>query len=553
MSFQVFGAAVSRGIAIGRAVLVSSSRMDVAHYFVPDQQIPGEIARLRSARDRVAQSLEALQRDLPLDAPRPAVQTFRGRESAWHLEPEAAQRVAAAARAANVSLFMLLGACVKVLLHRYTGEQDIVVGTPVAGRVHPDLEGQAGFYLNMLALRDRVRPGDSFAQLLDAVRTTATSAYDNQAYPFDRLVDELDLPRDLSRSPVFDVIVILQNQQESALALDGLESEPFFDHNGTSKADLTFNFKESTRGLAIGVEFNIDLFAEERIGRMGGHLLRILDAVTEDPHRTIGAVPLLAPGETTALAAWNATATPYPSSATVLSLARAVAAESPDRVACRCDGASLTYEALFTRASAWAAALSARGITVGDVVGVHLGRSIELLPVLLGIHGVGAAYVPLDPAFPADRLRYMVEDSGARMMLTTATLAADWEARTGPDTRLLTLDALSPDAAPSGAARPETGRTSSARAAQSGDLAYLLYTSGSTGTPKGVAIEHRALVNFLTAMRREPGLGAGDVLLAVTTLSFDIAGLELFLPLVCGAQVVIATREAARDGVRHQA
>ncbi len=543
------------------------------------QQAQLESGGLSAQRDYwLAQLGAAPVLDLPLDAPRPAVQTFRGREAAWHLEPDAAQRVSAAARAANVSLFMLLGACVKVLLHRYTGEQDIVVGTPVAGRVHPDLDGQAGFYLNMLALRDTVRPGDTFTRLLDAVRTTATSAYDHQAYPFDRLVDELDLPRDLSRSPVFDVIVILQNQQESALALEGLESQPCFDHNGTSKADLTFNFKESARGLAIGIEFNTDLFAEARIARMGGHLLRILDAVTEDPHQTIGALPLLTPDETTALATWNATATPYPSSATVLSLARAVAAESPDRAACRCDGASLTYEALFTRASAWAAALSARGIVVGDVVGVHLDRAIELLPVLLGIHGVGAAYVPLDPAFPADRLRYMVEDSGARMILTTATLAADWEARTGPDTRLLPLDALSADAAPSGAVSSGTGapvaaspnavpaaavrpgaappgaaHSGSARAAQSGDLAYLLYTSGSTGKPKGVAIEHRALVNFLTAMRREPGLGAGDVLLAVTTLSFDIAGLELFLPLVCGAQVVIATREAASDGVRLQA
>jgi amino acid adenylation domain-containing protein len=458
--------------------------------------------------------------ELPLDAPRPATQTFIGRERGWHLPPERAARVAALARSQNASLFMLLSMAVKALLQRHTGQEDIVIGTPAAGRAHPDLEGQVGFYLNMLPLRDRVSSSMRFVDLLQQVRTTATAAYDHQAYPFDRLVRDLNLARDLSRSPVFDVIVILQNQQESELELEGLRTAAVFDHNGTSKVDLTFNFKESARGLAIGIEFNTDLFSDERIRRMGAHLLRLLDEAVRDPLQAIGSVDLLSAEERAELAACNDTARVYPVDRTLLDLVRRSTAAASERVACSDGAASLTYRQLQDRAAAVAGVLARRGVARGDRVGVYLDRSADLLPALLGIMAAGAAYVPLDPAFPPDRLRLMEGDAGAAIVVTRELLA----------------EAAASTGQPAGPGpRP-------------GDLAYVIYTSGSTGRPKGVAIEHRSLVNFLCSMQREPGLGPDDTLLAVTTLSFDIAGLELFLPLLAGARVVIATRDQAMDG-----
>jgi amino acid adenylation domain-containing protein len=470
------------------------------------------------------------------DFPRPAVQTFRGRERAWHLPPEAARRVAGLARARHVSLFMLLSACVKVLLFRYTGQGDLVIGTPVAGRTHQDLEGQIGFYLNMLALRDTLRASMRFVDVLEAVRATATAAYDRQAYPFDRLVDELEPERDLSRSPIFDVIVMLQNQQESELALEGLQARPYFDHNGTSKADLTFNFKESARGLAVGIEYSTDLFSDGRVGQIGGHLLRVLDAVTRDPLLAIGSIELLSPQERASLEAFNDTECRYDRDLTVVDLVRRTAAESSERTACCCGAGSLSYRDLVARSESIAAMLEQQGVRPGDTVGLYVERSIDLLPALLGILSTGAAYVPLDPAFPAERLRFMVDDAKAALVLAGTPLPAEFEG-----VRSVCLQDPGP---------AEAGHN--VRATSRG-LAYVIYTSGSTGRPKGVAIEHRSLVNFLDSMQLEPGLGSDDTLLAVTTLSFDIAALELFLPLVCGAHVVIASREEATDGVRLQA
>jgi hypothetical protein len=255
--------------------------------------------------------------ELPTDAPRPATQRYRGAEHAWLLPPAAAEGLATLARGRQASLFMALCALVKVLLHRHTGVEDIIIAAPVAGRTHPSLEGQVGCYLNMLCLRDRVRATMPFSALLDAVRVTATDAYDHQRYPFDLLVDELRLPRDLSRSPVTDVVVILQNQAESALVLDDLIGQPAFGHNGTTKVDLTFSFKTSSHGLACAIEYNTDLFRAARIARMANHLTRIVTTCIAKPEGRICDVDLLDETERRAVTGSADTVTALPNEATL--------------------------------------------------------------------------------------------------------------------------------------------------------------------------------------------------------------------------------------------
>ena len=473
--------------------------------------------------------------DLPRDFPRPDAQTFRGAEHSWLLPSDVTIRLSDVARTHRVSLFMFLTGVVKVLLHRYTGQEDIIIGTPTAGRTVPELSNQIGCYLNMLALRDRIQPSMRFADVLDSVRDTATGAYDHQAYPFDRLVDELNLPRDRSRSPVFDVIVILQNQQEALLQLDGLAARPFFDHNGTSKADLTFNFKESAAGLAMGIEFNTDLFRPDRVARMGGHFQHLLEALIQDPAATIGSIDVRGDDERAQVARANDTRREYPVHLTLPELVHQTAQRSPGVVAVQCGTEQLTYGDLDLRAKSVAGLLRSRGIGRGDRVGIYLDRSTDMVAASLGVQTVGAAYVPLDPAFPVDRLRFMAEDAGLALVFGGS--------------RFESLGARAPvvhlaDELQNG--KGPTGDT--VVSAEPDDVAYVIYTSGSTGRPKGVAVEQRALVNLLWSMRHEPGFAVGDTLLAVTTLSFDIAALELFLPLVCGGCVSIATREEAVSG-----
>ncbi len=481
--------------------------------------------------------------ELPTDRPRPAHQTHRGAEHTWLLPPAVAEGLETLARGRRASLFMTLCALVKVLLHRHTGADDIIVATPVGGRTHPDLDDQVGCYLNMLCLRDQVGATTRFSDLLDAVRDTATDAFDHQSYPFDLLVDELRLPRDLARSPVTDVVVILQNQEETALRLGDLTGTPAFGHNGTSKVDLTFAFKASVHGLACGIEYNTDLFTEVRIARMAGHLTRLAASFVENPHRAIGTVNIMDDAERRAVVAPVETTTDYPRHNALPELIDRVTAARPDAVAVSCEGRKLTYAALAREAVGVAARLEHLGVGVGARVGVHLPRSSQMVPVLLGILRLGAAYVPLDPEFPLERRRYMAAD--ASMSAVVAGMGV--EDLGVPGVPVLPIDVDYGGGGGDGS--PDMGVSASGRVGAR-DLAYVIYTSGSTGRPKGVAVEHQALVNFLVAMIRDTGFTADDTMLAVTTLSFDIAALELFLPLLVGGRVEIATRDSASDGHR---
>lgn len=469
--------------------------------------------------------------DLPSDFARPSIPRFHGDLVTTTVPAplrDALFRLAAAHRATP---FMLLTALVKVLLHRYTGQRNIAIGTPIAGRAHTDLDGQIGCYLNTLVLRDAVTAETAFVEILRGVRGTALDAYEHQLYPFDALVEECGAGRDPSRAPLCDVLVILQNAGSLALPLDGIRVTAVEVENRTCKNDLTFDFANEADGLLLGIRYSTDLFRRDRIERMAAHFCRLAAAVVDDPDRSAGRLDLLPAAERAEIAAHSAgSMAALPAGTTIVSLFEEQADAAPDRVAAVFEEREMTYGALDGRANAIARRLP----RAGTVVGVFLDRSLHLLPSLLGVLKAGCAYLPLDPEYPALRIAQMLDDCAPAVVLTTRDLAE----RLPAATPLLFVD------------DDESVAARVAHPIDENDLAYILYTSGSTGAPKGVEIPHSALANLLFSMRERPGMTARDALLAVTTISFDIAALELFLPLVCGGRVVIAPSETAVDGRR---
>ncbi len=484
--------------------------------------------------------------DLPTDFVRPAIQTFNGNELTFTVETMPKSSLVAFCRDRQVSLFMTVVAATKVLLYRYTGQTDVIIASPIAGRNLMELEDQIGFYLNTLVLRDQIDGEAPFETVLQQVRQTATAAYDHQVYPFDRLVNELDLPRDLSRSPLFDVMLILQNASGDLERTAGdLQIRPVMPDAQASKLDMTLHFNETTDRLNFSIEYNTDIFSESRIRRMGNHLTVLMGSILADPRQPVDRLNILTDAEQRQLFhEFNATEMAYPHEETVVDRFEAQAEQMPGTVAVTFEDQELTYKDLNTRADQLAHHLRDLGVRANVLVGICVERSLDMLVGLLGILKAGGAYVPLDPAYPQDRLAYMLEDSQAPVLLTQKGLeSGGWKLEVDEKVRVVHLDTdweRISDAHPLPLAPlPRTAPE---------NLAYTIYTSGSTGKPKGVQIGHRALLNFLVSMGQEPGLTADDVLLAVTTLSFDIAALELYLPLIVGAKIVLASREMASDG-----
>jgi len=483
--------------------------------------------------------------DLPADRPRPPVQTFRGAWYEFALPTEIYAAIVRLSQKERVTPFMALLAAFQALLHRYTGRDDIVVGSPVAGRTRTETEGLIGLFMGMLVLRGDLAGDPTFRELLGRARDVALDAYAHQDVPFEHLVEELRPPRDPSRNPLFQVMFVLQNMPAPPNNMAGVDLRREEVHTGTAKFDLSLILipepeGEGLRGL---LEYNTDLFEEATIARMAEHIRTLLDGIAADPDRRLSELPLLTEAERhQVLVDWNSTAAPIPQ-ATLPELFAAQAARTPDAVAVTCADEELTYAALDHRADRLARRLRELGVGPDVLVGLYVERSPEMVVGLLGILKAGGAYVPLDPSFPAERLAFMAADAALPVLVTQATLMGQLPAH---EARVVLLD--EPDAADGGDLAVAEGAVDVAGGATLDDLAYVLYTSGSTGRPKGVQIPHRALVNFLASMGRAPGLTAADTLLAVTTLSFDIAGLEIYLPLITGARLVVAGRDVAMDG-----
>ncbi|MEM9596177.1 MAG: amino acid adenylation domain-containing protein, partial [Acidobacteriota bacterium] len=506
-------------------------------------------------RDHLAGAPALLE--LPTDRPRPPVQTFRGDAVDLELSPQLTARLRRLGQGlgdgGNATLFMVLMAAWQALLARLSGQDDIVVGTPIAHRTRAELEGLIGFFANTLVMRTRPDDGTDFLALLAKVRRAALDSYAHQDLPFEKLVAELEVPRNLARSPVFQVLFTLQNAPASGFDLPGLRVEAVEVDRGRAQFDLSLVMVEDDAdgGLFGRLEYNADLFDEATAARWLGYYARLLEAVASAPTAPLHRHSLVDDAERGALLeTWNDTARELPRDSLHGWIAR-VADRRPEAVAVApapgSAGDALTYGELRSGARRLArhlrSSLRGAGEPIAEApVGVLLERGPHMVTALLGILEAGAAYLPLDPAYPADRLRYMLESSGATMLVTEGDLAE----RLGlaDVARGIRLDAES-----AAIAAFDDGPLTEVDVDPS-RLAYVLYTSGSTGLPKGVQIPHGALVNFLRSMARAPGLGADDTLLAVTTLSFDIAGLELFLPLSQGGKVLVADRDTAADGLK---
>ncbi|RIK32674.1 MAG: non-ribosomal peptide synthetase [Anaerolineae bacterium] len=479
---------------------------------------------------------------LPTDRPRPALQTFHG---AWHqitYSPQLLNSLKALAGREGTTLFMVLLAAFQILLSRYTGQSDVVVGSPIAGRNWQEVKDLIGLFINTMILRTDLSNNPTVREVLQRVRKVVLSAYENQDVPFERLVEELQPVRSLSYPPLFQVMFILQNIPPPDLKLRGLEVSQIMDVSSkTSKYDLTLSMLERPEGLFTLFEYNPDLFEQATINRMAGHLEVLLRGIISDPEQPIGDLPILTEEEQKQiLVEWNRTEVAV-ESLCIHQLFERQAVRVPDATAVRFEAESLTYKEVDERSNQLARHLITLGVQPDTLVGIYMERSADMIVGLLGVLKAGGAYVPLDPAFPSDRLQFMLADSEVSVLLTQQKLAN--EIVPGKGVTILCVDSdwnliatqdkekILPQAHPE-------------------NLAYVIYTSGSTGKPKGVQIQHHSVVNFLMSMRDKPGLAEHDILLSVTTLSFDIAALEIFLPLTTGAMVELVSRETATDGTK---
>ncbi|MFL6293834.1 MAG: amino acid adenylation domain-containing protein [Thermoanaerobaculia bacterium] len=477
--------------------------------------------------------------ELPADRPRPAEPGRRGGRTSVPIPAGLRERLETAGRRLGLTPFMACLSAFLVLLARYSGQEDVVVGTPVAGRNQAEIEGLVGLFANTLALRGRLDGAPTLAQLAGRVRELALGAYAHQDLPFEKLVDELRLDRDVGRSPLFQVLFILQNAPRPDWDLPGLSISPLTVETGRTPFDLVLTLVPREGELEARIHFDRDLFDEATAARMAGHYRNLLEAVAGAPaERPVSSLPLVSEPERRELLARSAAPASTIPGALMHQPFEAQAARTPEAVAAVFGSEALSYGELNRRANRLARHLRRLGAGPEVPVGLCVERSADLLVGLLAVLKSGAFYVPLDPAYPRERLAWVLEDSAAPLLLTRSELLGAL-----PPARSRVVELNRPDAWQ--AESPEDLDA----LADPENLAYAIYTSGSTGRPKGVQVRHRGAVNFLASMAREPGLRAGDTLLAVTTLAFDIAVLELLLPLWVGARVVVASREEAADGM----
>ncbi|MCT7375570.1 non-ribosomal peptide synthetase/type I polyketide synthase [Chelativorans salis] len=477
--------------------------------------------------------------DLPTDRPRPERRTFAGGTCTRHIEKETYKRLKKAGAKSGATMFSTLLAALQVMIARLSDSTDIVIAVPSAGQSLLGDQTLVGHCVNLLPLRQGVDTGASFEKHLRATQQGVLQAFEHQDYTYGTLVRKLGIRRDPSRLPLTEIQFNLERMSRNA-GFEGLSAKITPNPKAFSNFDMFLNMIESEDGIRIDVDYNGDVFDRTTIERWLGHFNTLVSAIADDIGRKVVDLPLLSHDQENWLVnEINQTATEYERDRFVFELFARKVSERPDAIAAEHDGASITYGALETRSNQLARHIQARLFIPGQRVALALDRSIDMLVALLAIMKAGHAYVPLDPNHPEARLRQTMEAADISALVcgndTIARLAAKNTCVIRMDTERTKIDAQ--DAAPL-----------ELQLADAGSAAYIIFTSGSTGTPKGVEVSHRSLVNFLTSMARKPGFTPQDTLLAVTTISFDIAGLELYLPLIVGGKVVIADRAQVQDG-----
>ncbi|MDB6016675.1 MAG: non-ribosomal peptide synthetase [Pedosphaera sp.] len=471
--------------------------------------------------------------ELPADHTRPPKQLFHGALHHFKLPATLTEPLNSLKRQVGTTTFTVLLAAFKALVYRHTGQTDLLIGSMTAGRNRIEICNLIGFFVNTQVLRTRVNGDLNFRELLGRVKTTVLDACSHQDVPFEKLVEELRVHRQPDHTPLFQIMFSFQSLPRRGLELPGLQTRMLEVDNGTSKFDLTLDINETPHGLACFFEYNTDLFTALTIQRLAGHFQNLLAGALANPDTPMDKLPLLsATQRKQILVDWNQTTREYDRSLCVHQLFEDQVERTPVAIAAIFENQRLTYGELNQRANQVVAHLQTLGLGPESLVGILMDRSLEMLIAILGVLKAGAAYVPLDTAFPADRLAFMMADAQISVLLT--------QSRQEPTAVPANVQVVCVDKLPADATVVWPNLNIGINSAS---LAYVIYTSGSTGRPKGVQVLHQAVVNFLFSMRAAPGLAASDKLLAVTTISFDIAALELFLPLVVGAQVIIATAE----------
>lgn len=476
--------------------------------------------------------------ELPTDYPRPAIQSYVGGSASGSLLPGLTADLKRLSQREGVTLFMTLLSAFSILLSKYSGEEDIAVGSPIAHRTGGQTEDIIGFFVNTLVHRVDLSGDPTFRQVLGRVRETCLGAFSHQDVPFELLVEKVAPERDLSRNPLFQVMFQYVNVPTAALKLGGLSAEYLETGTQAAKFDLEVNVIDAGDGLQVIAKYATALFRHDTVVRLLNHLIHLLAEAVSDANRRVSSLPLLSEAECRQiLVDFNDTRRDYSLSLSVHEQFEAQVALTPDAIAVIFGDEMISYSSLNARSNQLAHFLQSLGVGPDVLVGVCVERSVDMVAALLGVLKAGGAYVPLDPMYPSDRLTFLLEDAKPQVLITQQMLLPDLPPG---DYRVICLDRDS-----GVVALHSTENTYSD--ACSDHLAYVIYTSGSTGKPKGVQIPRAALLNFLAAMRERPQINPRDILLSVTSISFDIAALEIFLPLTSGARIVLADYQTAHN------
>jgi amino acid adenylation domain-containing protein len=473
--------------------------------------------------------------ELPTDHARPPVQTYRGAMLEYVIDRRLTRELHELSRAQGATLYMTLLAAFKTLLYRYTGQTDIVVGTPIANRNRFEIENLIGFFVNTLVLRTDLSANPAFSELLARVRDTTLGAFTHQDLPFEKLVEELHPERDMSRTPLFQVMFSLQNAPLPTEPLGEASMRLMDEESKTAQFDLTLDLMERDDTIQCALEYNTDLFERETAERMLAHYLRLLEAVVADPHTRLLELPMLTAGERDRLlVTWNDTARDFPRDRCIHELFEDEAARHPSSIALAHGDEQLSYAELNARANQLAHYLRRAGLKPEGRAAILLEHSTRTAVALLGVLKAGGAYVGLDPLYPPERLRHMLADADVSLLITTQTLARDLPTHSAT---VVLLDAGQESIARESAENPS-------RVAAPENLAYLVYTSGTTGQPKGILIQHRSFVNAIYAFINHHRVTARDRILQFASLSFDVAAEEFFAAWLSGARLVMRPVQA---------
>jgi aspartate racemase len=538
--------ALYEAYASGRSPNLRELPVQYADYAVWQREwFRGEVLETQlSYWRRQLDNLATLQ--LSTDRPRPAIQNFRGGKQTLILPKSLSEALKALSRKEGVTLFMTLLAAFQTLLYRYTGQEDIAVGSPIAGRNRAEIEGLIGFFVNTLVLRTDVSGNLPFKELLARVREVCLDAYSHQDLPLEKLVEELQPERNLNHNPLFQVTFQLNNSSRRLFKLPDIEVEEMELDSGVAKFDLSFSMSDRGENIAGRMQYNTDLFDETRITRMIGHFKTLLEGVVANPEKRISELPLLTEAEERQLLVeWNQTKRDYPREKCIHEVFEAQVERTPDAVAVVFEDQLLTYRELNTRANQLAHYLKKVGVGSEVLVRICVERSLEMIIGLLGILKAGGAYVPLDPSYPKERLKFMMEDSQATVLLTQQRLVdelsengrsniEDREPLSSifdPQFKLICLDRDREAIEKEGSGNPESETTAES-------LAYVIYTSGSTGKPKGVEVLHRGVLRLLFGVDYAR-FDATRTFLHLSPISFDAATFEIWGALLHGSQCIL--------------